>query len=171
MKIQDILQYNRQLVIDRWFKAMIDNYPKDAGKFLIEKHKQFSNPIGFAIAENLPPVYDSIANPEKFEIPKQALENIIKIHAVQNISASEAISFIFKLKDILRESNIKQVVDNKFYVEYLKIESNIDRVTMAAFDIYMQNRELLYEIKANEVRNRTHKIVERLNKKYGYEGE
>ena len=45
--------------------------------------------------------------------------------------------------------------------ELFEFESKIDQLCLIAFDIYMQCREKVYLIRANETRNRTFKAFER----------
>jgi hypothetical protein len=45
--------------------------------------------------------------------------------------------------------------------QFLEIEARIDQMGLAAFDIYIACREKIYELKANETRNRTFKAFER----------
>ncbi|MEE8542029.1 MAG: hypothetical protein V3S66_10250, partial [Desulfobacterales bacterium] len=45
--------------------------------------------------------------------------------------------------------------------ELRSLETNIDRVGLMAFDIYMRCREKIYEIKANETKNSTFNAFKR----------
>ena len=83
------------------------------------------------------------------------------IRAVQTLTPSQATVFIFALKKILREMFDKQLQDAGMVRQFLEIESRIDRLGLAAFDVYMACREKIYELKANETRNRTFKAFER----------
>jgi myo-inositol catabolism protein IolC len=55
----------------------------------------------------------------------------------------------------------KELRDNQIAAELLKLESKIDQLCLMAFDIYMQCREKIYQISANETRNRTFRAFER----------
>ena len=44
------------------------------------------------------------------------------------------------------------------------LEERIDTMVLIAFDLYMNCREKIYEIRAMEARNATHKLLERMNK-------
>jgi hypothetical protein len=41
------------------------------------------------------------------------------------------------------------------------IDACIDEMALAAFDVYMQCREKIYEMKANEMKSRTYKALVR----------
>jgi hypothetical protein len=89
------------------------------------------------------------------------LDPIIRIRAVQNFTPSQATSFILSLKKVLRENFAKELRDSQLAREFLEFESNIDQLCLVAFDIYMQCREKIYQIGANETRNRTFKAFQR----------
>jgi hypothetical protein len=89
------------------------------------------------------------------------LDPIIRIRAVQNFSPSQATSFILSLKKALRVSLAKELRDIRYAAEFFEFESKIDQLSLMAFDIYMQCKEKIYQIGANETRNRTLKAFER----------
>jgi hypothetical protein len=45
--------------------------------------------------------------------------------------------------------------------ELLTLESRIDQLANASFDIFMKCREKLYEIRANELRNWTYRALQK----------
>ena len=89
------------------------------------------------------------------------LDPIIRIRAVQNFTASQATGFILSLKKILRENLSKELRDSSLAAEFIAIEVKIDQLCLMAFDIYMQCREKIFQISANETRNRTFRAFER----------
>ena len=89
------------------------------------------------------------------------LDPIIRIRAVQNFTPSQAIAFILSLKKVLREYLAKDLQDHRMAAEFIEFESKIDQLCLIAFDIYMQCREKVYQISANETRNRTFRAFER----------
>ena len=78
------------------------------------------------------------------------LNDIVKVRAVQDITAGEAVSFPFLLKKILREECPAEV--SHYPDEYANLEARIDEMALLAFDLYMQSREKLFEIKYNEAK-------------------
>jgi hypothetical protein len=75
-----------------------------------------------------------------------ALDALIRIRAVQDLTASQAVGFVFLLKPILRE--LAPVDDS--------LNDRIDRLALMAFDKYMQCREQLADIRVNEGQRRMH---------------
>jgi hypothetical protein len=89
------------------------------------------------------------------------LDPIIRIRAVQNFTPSQAVAFILYLKEALRMSLTKELRDIRNVTEFSELESKIDRLSLMAFDIYMQCREKIYQLSANEMKNRTFRAFER----------
>jgi hypothetical protein len=80
---------------------------------------------------------------------------------VQDFTASQATAFVFKLKEILRKSLADELQDVACLKELVAFESRIDQLSLLAFDVYMSCREKIYEIAANETRNRTFRAFKR----------
>ena len=49
--------------------------------------------------------------------------------------------------------------------ELAKLEADIDRIALAAFDVYVQCREQLCELRVNEVKRRVSWVMERMSKR------
>jgi hypothetical protein len=76
------------------------------------------------------------------------------------------LSFAFLLKKAIREILGKEIRTNQDYDELMEFESKIDRLALQAFDIYMNCREKLFEIKLSQKQG-LFKPVERLNRRRG----
>lgn len=167
MKLIEFLEENRSRITEKWLRAVIDTYPVESGKFLFDNQNQFSNPLGYTISENLPEIFNELLESKEPERLYKPLEAIIKIRAVQEYSPSEAVGFLYLLKQIIRDEFYHLDNPNKPFRSLLEFESKIDQAVSMAFDIYSGLKEKIYEIKANEVRDRFGKMVDRLNTKYG----
>ncbi|MGQ9570640.1 MAG: RsbRD N-terminal domain-containing protein, partial [Thermodesulfovibrionales bacterium] len=89
------------------------------------------------------------------------LDNIIRVRAVQDFLPSQAISFIFILKNVIRKELSKEIRSNGLAEELLELESQIDNLANLSFDIFMKCREKIYEIKAMELNNQTYTLLKR----------
>ena len=97
------------------------------------------------------------------EVLKSFIDPIIRMRAVQGFSPSEAVSFIFSLKAVIRKMYAKKIQEDEFARALLAFESKIDTLSLISFDIYNACREKIYDIKANEVRNRAYRAFKRAN--------
>lgn len=106
---------------------------------------QFTNPVSFTIGNSLDSILDSLL--ENKEIDDQVLDDIIRIRAVQTMPPSKAISFTYKLKEIIRDL----VKDKSHYADLLKFENKLDELISRSLDIYMGCREQIFKIKLQEL--------------------
>ena len=90
-----------------------------------------------------------------------SLDRLIRIRAVQGFSASQAVGFVFLLKDILSSEGDAASDGPAPDDELRTLWAHVDALALHAFDIYVACREKLSEIKVNEVRMQTAKLLER----------
>jgi hypothetical protein len=168
--MKSFLSERKTAIIKRWIDLTVDTYPPEAGSFLRNQKDPFANPLGAAIAQGAEALFDWVVgdNKEYPPVVVRKLDDVVRIRAVQQFSASGSLGFIFILKKCIREGIPGQLLsDSKHVEELLRIESRIDSLALTAFDIYMKCREKLFEIRAMEIRNRTSRILERACNKYG----
>ncbi len=158
MNLENLLKKKRNTIIKRWFAMVVDTYPADTSRFLKSQPDPFANPVGNTTFEGLEIMFNELLGDMNMEKIINAMDPIIRIRAVQNFTPSAAAGFVFFLKKIIRE-DIKDESDNS--KEILDFESKIDELGFAAFDIYMKCREKIFEIRANEHRNRFFDAFER----------
>ncbi len=161
MSLNQLLAQRKTAILKAWFASTIKTYPSDTAKFLKSQKDPFANPVGRTISRGLEKLLNELLKEMDPEIMQSLLDPIIRIRAIQNFSPSQATSFIFSLKDAVRETLKKEDPESKHFQELLLFESKIDELAKMAFDVYMKCREKIYELKANEMKNRTFKAFER----------
>ncbi len=166
MGLTDLLceEKRRSVIVGAWMNGILDTYPKQTAGILKSGKDRFSNPVGVILKEETGPLYDQIvgeADPEKMGA---GLDKIIRIRAVQDFSASTAVSFVFLLKDEIRKSLKPEIKAGRVSLhELLDLEAKIDRVALQAFEVYMGCREKLYELRVMEFKNQTYRLLQRAN--------
>jgi hypothetical protein len=145
------LAAKKQEILKRWFQTTVDSYPADTARFIKNQKDPFANPVGRTTHKSLDALVDSLISGEGRDVMTRALDPIIRIRAVQAFTPSRAISFVFSLKQILRQHLPGDGRDGD--VEMNDLDRQIDEMAMAAFDIYVTCREKIYELKATESRN------------------
>ena len=170
MDITQKLQLNREEILKKWFESAVNSYPEDTAKFLKKSKNRFDNPVGSATMQSLEDTFKLIIDmtsnldfqdysANKIDLSQNKIENaldpIIRIRAVQNFSASQAILFIFELKSIVL-SVLEQQEQYLNRINYL-----IDLVALAAFNRFMKCRENIFLLKATEAKRRIHSAFER----------
>jgi hypothetical protein len=157
----NLITQHRAKIISKWFDSAIHAYAADTAAFIKSQKDPFANPVGSHTHKSVEALFDQLVGNMEAGTITACLDPIMHIRAVQALTPSQATSFIFALKKILREMFGKQLQDAAMTRQLLEIELRIDRLGLAAFDVYMTCREKIYELKANETRNRTFKAFER----------
>ncbi|MFC1848905.1 RsbRD N-terminal domain-containing protein [candidate division CSSED10-310 bacterium] len=160
----------KQLLIDsesdikqKWLDQIIETYPADTSRFLVQEKDRFLNPVGFTLEQAIQTIFHEFLTGTDREKLSTALHDIIKIRSVQEFSPSEALRIIFILKKVIREELGAEIARKKLFDELFAFESGIDELMLLCFDIYSQCREKIYEIKFREIKNRHYKLLERMN--------
>ncbi len=146
----------------RWLDKIVKTYPSDTSKFLTKEKNQFANPVGYTLRQGTESIINALFSSGDHQMVSRYLEEIIKIRSIQNFSAAQAVSFVFLLKEVIREVlNVK--IDAETLQEFRKIESRIDDVALQAFDIYMKCRDKFFEIRISETKRQVATLIKRSN--------
>jgi hypothetical protein len=157
----NLVATHRAAIISKWFDSAIQAYAPDTAAFIRSQKDPFANPVGSHTHKSVEALFDQLVGGMEADAIHASLDPIMRIRAVQTLTPSQATAFIFVLKKILHDMFLKQLQDAGALRQFQEIESRIDRLGLAAFDVYMACREKIYELKANETRNRTFKAFER----------
>jgi len=150
--IKDLLLKRRQSIVSRWVQAIAESYPHETSKFLTSSIDRFANPVGHIITESANQIFDEITGGNDFNKIKSSLVDIIKIRTVQDFTPSGAAGFIFSLKRFIWEEVENEASDKNAFQELLDIEFIIDRTALIAFDLYMEAKEKLCQIRLDELK-------------------
>jgi hypothetical protein len=162
--IIDFLEQNRESILQEWFNQTINTYEPEMARFLKREKNQFSNPVRNTIITSLEKIYDNILTGDSTDASGGLLE-IIKVRAVQDFSPSDALSFLFNLKKIIRSELIKS--DQKFDTlnEVNEFDERFDLLLRTAFNYYNECRLKIQDIKMAEIKSRSERAFEIMQKK------
>lgn len=163
MNLQDLLSEKKAVIIQGWFDRILDAYPPDTSNFLRKQENRFANPVGHALAQGTEEIFNELLGEFDPERISPFLDNIVRIRAVQDFTASQSVSFILPLKRVIREV-LGAEISGVSPEELSGLDSKIDEMTLLAFDLFMGCREKLYDIRANEMKKMTYRLLERANK-------
>ena len=149
MDLQTLLAEKKKAIIQKWVDQVLDSYGSPA--FFKKQKDRFANPVGSTISDGLAKIFAFLLeNKDLVEVSKP-LENIIKIRAVQDFAPSQAVSFVYLFKDIVRQEAAREKNLDEMSAGLAALDARIDKVALMAFDIYMNCRERLHQIRVNEV--------------------
>lgn len=155
------LEKRKSAIVAKWFDEVVASYAPDTGTLLKKQQDPFANPVGTNFRDGLTGLFDQILNGIDRKSAEPFLDPLIRIRAVQAFSPSQATSFIFSLKTILRRHYGKEIYAEQLQEALFEIESRIDALGLLAFDVFMECREKIYQLKANTERNTIYRAFER----------
>jgi hypothetical protein len=161
MKLDNLLEQKKSAILRGWFDVILDSYPAETAKFLKSQKDRFSNPVGQAILSGVEGIFGELRNGMNAERITPFLDNIVRVRAIQDFTASQAVAFVFLLKQVIRKQLEAELRENDLSPELYALDSRIDALGLLAFDIYMKCREKIYELKSDELRHRTFRLLKR----------
>lgn len=157
MTFIELLAANRKEIHDRWIARILAVYPQESVKFIGKEKDRFKNPIGSTLQDGTTAVLDALVTGSEAEDLRDAIEGMIRLRAVQVEKASDAVTFIPALTDVVRRT-----LGNAVSAEDMsRFEARMEVLLLDSFDLYMQCREKVFEIRTAALRNRTFKLLER----------
>jgi len=161
--LEKLLIERKEAVRDRWFQLIVNTYPADSADFLRDQKDRFQNPVGHTLVSATRVLLDRFLDRVEPEELVDPLDEIVKIRSVQEFTASQAVGFIFLLKQASREALTDEDWQGVSIGALLEFDARIDSLVLTAFDVFMKWRERTYEIRAGELRCRTNLLLEKTN--------
>jgi hypothetical protein len=176
MKLTDVLSEKKAAIGERWFESILETYPPDTQRFLKTHKEKFTNPVGSTVREAVEGILKELiarlggqgSDFQEGRVPSY-LDNIIRIRAVQGFTASRAVSFVLALKGVVRRELSRQEAA-EVSGQLADLDAMVDELMLMAFDVYMNCREKIYEIRANELSRRTFRLLQKGGAIRGAEG-
>jgi len=164
MVLGRLLSQKRAAILERWFELILETYPVDAARFLRREKDRFVNPVGHTISQEIETIYDELRQGMSLDNLTASLNSIIQIRSVQDFLPSQAIAFVFLLKQAVREQLADEIKQAPSFAELLQFESRVDELARLALDMYMKWRDKVHEIRLKEVKARTERMLKMLER-------
>ena len=165
MLIGDLLKDRMDTIIERWVGATLSSYSSDAAAIFRKQQDPFSNPIGASVRKGTRGIFQVILNGMDPEELRSHLDEIVRVRAVQEMPPSQALSFVFSLRSIIREVIPELDADPRFHREVAELDVKIDGVALAAFDVYAELREEVSQLRINDVKRQVAWVFEKMNQR------
>jgi hypothetical protein len=154
MSLATHLAQKKAAILGRWLTTIYESYPPETAIFLRKEKDRFDNPVGYRISEGLAGLFGALLEEMERDQILTYLDEIIRIRALQDFAPSQALAFIFLLKNVIREELAGEIKKENLAEELLDLEGRIDGLALLGFDVYSKRREKIYEIRANEMKGR-----------------
>ena len=163
--LTELLAARKNAIVKAWLARAFQTYPGNTSRFLAQENDPFRNPVGHTLKAAFPLLLDELHGEMNASRITPVLDGVIRIRAVQDFTAGQAVAFVFLLKKVLREELRSEIQSDREGEGLAAIEGRIDQMALLAFDLFMKCRERMYEIKANEARRRMF-LLERMQGKW-----
>ena len=160
-----VLWPRKEDITKRWIGIVHGSYPFETIGFLRTRKDRFANPVGYRTESAATALVDVLftEHPDEDAL-LQAVDEIIRVRAVQDFPPEAAVGVIFAMKDLVREVVLESGQAAACLPALLALESRIDAVALMAFGVYARCREKLHQLRVDEFK-RTHSQVLRLAEK------
>jgi hypothetical protein len=160
MDLQEIIAENSQKILDAWVEQVMNTYHAEGARFFTNQKDRFANPVGYNLKKGLEGVFNTLRKCEEVkELPIEMVQ-FIKLRAVQESSPSAALSFLYGLKEIVRNvCGVEQLL--KTQKEWVMFDKAVDQLALLGFDDYMKDRELLYKAQVNDFKRGNNVMTKR----------
>lgn len=152
MSLRDLLRRNSGAILKRWVDLILETYPADTAAMMRKDTNQFSNPVGATISRETAVLFGELCEGTQAERCSVSLDAILKIRSVQDFSPSQAVGFLFLLKKAIADTLKGDLHRGPVVGEWQKFQSRVDEMILRAFDIYVDCREKICEIRVNQAR-------------------
>jgi len=154
MPLLSHLTEKKSAILGRWLISIYESYPPETAIFLQREKDRFDNPVGYRISAGLEGLYGALLQEMETDQILAFLDEIIRIRAIQDFAPSQALAFIFLLKNIVREELADEIQKENLEEQVRDLEYRIDGLSLLGFDVYSKRREKLYEARAQEIKSR-----------------
>lgn len=150
MNLTQALKNNEEKILSIWIERTLDSYISSG--FFKKSRDRFANPVGANIKEGLTGLYKIIIKGEQQQ-DAVALDKVIRIRAVQEFTPAQAVSPILELKWVVKQVFSRDKEYKPFLTELDVFDCDVDRMALAAFDMYVACRDRLHTARVRELKS------------------
>jgi len=161
MTFESVLAERKAELSEKWADLVLQTYPKETQKIWGRQKDRFQNPVGASIIEATRDLFDNMLDWQDAGKIAEGLDKLIRIRSVQDFTPSQAISFVFLLKKLLRDEFFKPMKKEGKLDDLLRFEAKVDNMAMMAFDIYSKSREQIFRLRVDEVKRAQSQLLKR----------
>jgi hypothetical protein len=164
MQLLGLLESKRAEIVERWADLALAVYPEGSDSFIGREKDRFRNPVGYITGESLTAIYEAVLAGRPVEELAEPLDGIVRVRAIQELSPTQALGFVFLLKRAVQEELGEALADPPIWGELSDLHSRIDQMALAAFDRFVKCREAIFDFRAREAKRQTFALLKRLEK-------
>lgn len=152
---------NKAELAEKWGELVLGTYPPETQRIWSSNKNQHSNPVGATIRETTAELVDHLLAWEDPADICASLDKLIKIRSIQSFSPSQALSFVFLFKKLLRDEFFKEMHKSGELDSLLRFEAKLDNLMLMAVDIHSKNLEQIYKLRVEELKRAQHTLLKK----------
>ncbi len=162
MNLKQHLAEKKSAILKSWNDTILMSSADEAPEFLKKLEAFAANGRGHSLAQGIEALFDALLQGVISDGVSRFLDNMIRIRASDDFKASQAVVFILEIKKIVRKELGSEILDDPRLQEELAVwYSAVDDLALSLFDIYVRSRESVLEIRADEERKETLRLLKK----------
>lgn len=142
------LERHREAVTVRWRRLMAGSRSASSGDFIAGRINEFTNPAGAIINRAAAAMFDGLSTANSPCI--EAIDELMRLRAVQDLPAEEALHFLSLLEDECLKTLRAQGCEELSQEERAHITAKINEMTHQARGRYARCREKIDDLRSRE---------------------
>lgn len=166
--LHELLWPHKEALAARWKDMVNGTYPFETIGFLRTQHNRFANPVGYRTEQAAAAIMEVLftERPDE-EALLAAVDDIIRVRAIQDFSPEAAVGVIYAVKQVVRDVVLASSQARECLPALLAVESRIDAVALMAFGVYARCRETLHQMKVDEFKRQHSQVLRLLERRAG----
>ena len=152
MALRNLIGQRKNAICERCVRLVCETYGAETASRLKAERDLFANPVGAAIRGGVEALVGVLTGEIAMPELQSSLDPVVRVRAVQDLVPSEAVAFVFLLKQAVREELSGELLQNGHAKELEGVDQQVDRMALVAFDLYAACRERVGEIRVKEAR-------------------
>ncbi len=160
MSLKAKCQEAKDKVLEKWLADFFKHYGIDAQGVSRTVDDRFMNPVGFVVKNATKILFSAVIGEEieREEVQKQVYE-LMRIQAIQQLSPAQAHLPFIALKEHLFQLLNSDLNGKENFLEFKTMTDRVDTLMLMAFDVFMQDKEVLYRVRVQELKNAQAQIL------------
>lgn len=160
MLFADKIKQEKDTLLQKWVDKYYAAYPLGSTGFIRTSTDKFKNPIGIITQTSLSTLYDAaIGEDIEFSDVHNALNELVKLRAVQEMPPSRAVGPMAQLKTLFKEEVFDSLVKNnnnskvlqEIFEGFFTVAARIDSLLLLSMDLYSADREKVFNLRVEEI--------------------
>ncbi len=162
MTLKELIIQRQSALCGRWLDALLADYGEETAANWLRERDPFANPIGHAFRTGAPKLIEVISSDgELGAAAAAALEPIVKIRSIQDLAPSRAVSFVYMLRDAIRDELAAALAQGAHAAEFVAVERRIEQLALLAFDVFVRCREQVFRLRQDELKRSVASLLRR----------